>query len=294
MRSERIVVVGAGPGGCSAAVQCTRLGVAPLLLDRTGMVGGLIANAWSMENYPGLEPIDGAAYVRRLRAHLERFEVKVEKGEMRTVRQADRNILLDTDAGLIETRVAILAVGTLPRRLDLPDAANLLYEVRHLLELEPARAVVVGGGEMAFDYALSLARSGARVDLLVRALAPRARGRLAALVARQPRIRLRLGAEMLAAVRHGDDLSVTITTAKGREEIACDGVVVAIGRQSALADLAGGLDLSPTGMISTPVPGLFVIGDARLGSLGQTGIAVGDGLLAAMQAVEHLEQERGC
>jgi len=294
MRTERIVVVGAGPGGCAAAVQCARLGITPLLLDRTGMAGGLIANAWSIENYPGLEPIKGVDYVRRLRAHLERFELKVEKREVQAVRQAGGNILLDSDAGSIGTRVAILAVGTFPHRLDLPVAADLFYEVRHLLERKPERTVVVGGGEMSFDYALSLARSGARVDLLVRGSAPRAKGRLAAFVAREPKIRLRLGAEIVAVRRSGDDLSLTIAVADDHEEIACDGVVVAIGRQSALTGIAGGLDLAPSGVISTPVPGLFVIGDARLGSLGQAGIAVGDGLEAAMQAVDYLEREDGC
>jgi thioredoxin reductase (NADPH) len=280
MRTERIVIAGAGPGGCAAAVQCARLGITPLLLDRTGMAGGLIANAWSMENYPGLEPISGADFVRRLQAHLERFEIEVEKAEVRAVGKAADKILLETDAGSIETEVAILAVGTLPRLLDLP-GVDLFYEVRHLLERKPERALVIGGGEMAFDYALSLAGAGARVELLVRGGAPRARGRLAEFVAKEPRITIRLGTEAKAVLA-------------GREAIVYDGIVVAIGRQSALAGIAGGLDLSPSGVISTPVPGLFVIGDARLGSLGQAGIAIGDGLEAAMQAVEYLDREDGC
>jgi thioredoxin reductase len=84
---------------------------------------------------------------------------------------------------------------------------------------------------------------------------------------------------------------VSVATPDGEREIECDGVVAAIGRRSALSAIEGGLDLSPTGVIFTRVPGLFVIGDARLGSLGQTGIAVGDGLEAAMAAVEFLERE---
>jgi len=184
MRAERIVIVGAGPGGSAAAVQCARLGVTPLLLDQSGEAGGLVANAWSMENYPGLEPLDGAAYVRRLRAHLERFDLKVEKLELQAIREAGGGIVLETDSGAIETKVAILAVGTLPRSLDLPGGEHLIYEVRPLLDRKPERVAVIGGGEMAFDYALSLARAGARVELLVRGTAPRARGRLAGFIAR--------------------------------------------------------------------------------------------------------------
>jgi thioredoxin reductase len=294
MRSAHIVIVGAGPGGSAAAVQCARLGVAPLLIDRTGEPGGLIANAWSMENYPGLEPLDGKAYVRLLRAHLERFGLVVEKLELREVRKSNVGIVLETDTGPIKANVAILAVGTLPVLLDIPGAELMHYEVRHLLERKPERALVIGGGEMAFDYALSLARAGACVEVLVRGPAPRARGRLAALVAREKRISLRFGTKALAIADRGDGVSAAVATAEGREEIGCDGIVAAIGRRSALAALAGGLDLSPAGMISTPVPGLFVIGDARLGSLGQAGIAVGDGLEAAMLAVDYLELKSGC
>jgi thioredoxin reductase len=291
MRRDRIVIVGAGPGGCAAAVQCARLGVAPLLLDRTGEAGGLVANAWSMENYPGLEPLDGGAYVSRLRAHLERFGLHVEAGDVSAVKRSDSGILLDTDRGPIETKVAILAPGTLPRRLELPGAEELSYEVRELLDRKPERAVVVGGGEMAFDYSLSLARAGAGVEVLVRASAARARGRLAEFVAREPKISLRPETELLAVARRDTGLVLTVTSGGLRDEIACDGVVVAIGRRSGLEGLTAGLDLSPTGMISTRVPGLFVIGDARLGSLGQAGIAVGDGLQAAMQAIDHLDRE---
>jgi thioredoxin reductase len=291
MRAERIVIVGAGPGGCSAAVQCSRLGITPLLLDKTGEAGGLVANAWSMENYPGIEPLDGPAYVRLLRAHLERFGLDVEPADVMALRMAPGGLVLDTGSGSIRTKAAILAVGTLPRRLDLPGAENLSYEVRHLLVRRPGRAVVIGGGEMAFDYSLSLARAGAEVAVLVRGAAPRARGRLACFVENEPRISILLEAEALSLARGEKGIMAAVAQPGGRREIACDGAVAAIGRRSALAALESGLDLSTTGMIFTRVPGLFVIGDARLGSLGQTGIAVGDGLEAAMQAVEFLERE---
>jgi thioredoxin reductase (NADPH) len=273
-------------------VQCARLGVTPLLLDRTGEAGGLVANAWSIENYPGLEPIDGAAYVRRLRAHLNRFGLDVVECDLRAVRRAGDRIVLDTDADSIETRTAILALGTTPRRLELPGSDELFYELRLLLERKPGQAVVVGGGEMAFDHALSLTAGGAAVDLLIRGPGPRTRGRLADLVAREPRISVRCATELLAVTRHGDAFHATVGSAKGKDRLRCDGLLAAVGRRSALLRLGGGLDLSSSGMISTPVPGLFVVGDARLGSLGQVGIAVGDGLQAAMLAIDYLERDQ--
>ena len=58
MRREQVVIIGAGPGGCSAAIQCKRLGLEPLVFDRSGRAGGLIENAYAVENYPGLEEAD--------------------------------------------------------------------------------------------------------------------------------------------------------------------------------------------------------------------------------------------
>ena len=77
-----VVIVGAGPAGCAAAVQCRRLGQHPLLLDRTGRPGGLVAHAHSVENYPGLPPTAGPRMVQLLAEHLERFDLRVEQREV--------------------------------------------------------------------------------------------------------------------------------------------------------------------------------------------------------------------
>ncbi|MCK4305944.1 MAG: FAD-dependent oxidoreductase, partial [Candidatus Eisenbacteria sp.] len=81
MRTERIAIIGAGPAGCAAAVQCKRLGISPLLVDRTGNAGGSIANAHLIENYPGLDPLPGPEFAQRLAAHLARHGIPILRGE---------------------------------------------------------------------------------------------------------------------------------------------------------------------------------------------------------------------
>lgn len=297
MRRERVVVVGAGPGGVAAAVQCRRLGVEPLLLDRRGMAGGLVENAFSVENYPGLErPLPGVGLAARLRAHLERFGLGVEAGEVTgLVREGEGFRLVGIDGGLW-ARCVILAVGTEPRRLGIPGeealaGRRLFYEVRELDGRGTVSVVVVGAGEAAFDYALSLAEGGAEVTVCMRGAGPAARGVLAERVAARAEVVLRSGLVPVAVEEKGGLVVLRACRSghRGREEtLAADAVLVAVGRASRAPALLpegswGG------GAVETALPGLYVVGDARLGGLGQAGIAVGDGLWAAAVAVRFLE-----
>lgn len=262
-------MIGAGPAGCSAAVQCARLGVAPLLLDSTGVAGGLIANGFVVENYPGLEsPVTGQEFAGRIAKHVARFGVGVEKATVKEITGSGGGWVVHTDREEIEAACVIAAPGTVPRDAGIEGedrlrGRRLFHEVRALLAAipSPGKVTIIGGGEAAFDYALSCASTGANVRILVRGSAPRARGRLAAMVADDPRVEVRTGV-FVASV----------------DEIDADAVLVAVGRRSL-----------PFVERLTDGPGLFICGDARTGSLGQAGIAVGDGLAAAAKAVAMME-----
>ncbi len=292
MRSEDIVIVGGGPAGCSAAVQCKRLGARPLLLERTGQAGGLLANAFLVENYIGLEPLPGWQMAEKLSAHLNWFDVPLTRGTVTQVSQTSDGFALHGDFGDIRARCVILAVGTHPLPLGIPGVAELMgvrafYEVRALLDAIPAprEVFVIGGGEAALDYALTLAQAGAKVKIFVRGSRPRVCGRLAELVAGQPAIEIaRHSAPVRAHPESGAGFVLEIAQPGGQRCERGDALLIAIGRRSAVSDLAGELGIRPAESVATHVPGLFVAGDARLGTLGQAGIAVGDGLTAAFLA----------
>lgn len=303
--SQQIIIVGAGPAGCAAAIQCTRLGIPPLVLDRTGQVGGLISNAFLVENYPGLEPMRGTEFADRLTQHLARFEIPITRGVVtalaRTSHQlsasSQEGITVCGDFGKIHATSVIVAVGTEAIRLDIPGAAELegnglFHEVRHFLAIHsrPNQAVVIGGGEAAFDYALSLARAGAQVILLVRASSPRAHGRLVEMVNREPAIKVVLHTRPRAIRKKPDGFAIETSGPNSSSILETDGILAAIGRRSAAPSLLPGLEPDPRSPIMTRAPGIFVVGDARAGSLGQLGIAVGDGLQAAEAAVRHVRE----
>ena len=294
MRIVEVAVVGAGPAGCAAAVQCARLGLVPELYDISGCAGGLVANAFLVENYPGPEaPLPGAEMARRLAGHLARFGLRVVKGDVKIVAGSNESTRLAFADQEIEARALILAPGTRPRPLGVagePELAGrlLFYEALPLLAAIRARGdvLVVGGGEAALDYALSLGRAGLRPRVLVRGGAPRANARLLGM-AREAALSIETGVSVVSLRRDGDGVALAVEAAAGHREITADAVLAAVGRVSALPYLFPGA--SGNGMDEMTLwPGVFAAGDARLGRVGQVGCAVGDGLLAASAAFEHL------
>lgn len=327
MLERSIIIIGAGPAGCAAAGQCTRLGVAPLLLDRTGAPGGLLANAWRIENYPGVGPTDGAGFTEHLRAFLNRFAVEVHRGDLQSIEATAQRMILRgsfdlpaPEAGGSETLDAlsaecvILAPGTQPKKPAIPGLAQLedtavFYEVRRLLEQAPncGQVAILGGGEAACDYALTLAQQGAEVTMLLRDQSLRARGRLARWIQESPAITVRAGV-VLTGVEKAEapsaggktapclrlDLANRPREADNTGSLEVDALLIAVGRRSAAEDLLTGLGLKLAGDIQMEDPRILLAGDARTGTLGQIGMAVGDGLAAAMAAVREVEPRNLC
>ena len=296
MHRERVIVVGAGPAGVAAAVQCLRLGIAPRILDRSGDAGGLVENAFSVENYPGIEkPLCGPELAGRLRAHLVRFGLEVDRAEVTAIVKEEDDFIVAGDMGMMRARAVILASGTEPVRLGMSNAREcegrvVFYDVRSLLRRypNPREVVVIGGGEAACDYALSLSAAGARVTMAVRSNRLKARGRLADAVRRSSAVRVAL--ETVCESIGISPPAVRLRgAAEGTEESKIDAVLVAVGRRSTAAALLGSMGAAAPAAEDDLFPGLFVAGDARHGALGQAGMAVGDGISAATAAVSFLE-----
>jgi len=299
VRRERIVIIGAGPAGVAAAAQCRRLGIAPLLVDRNGVAGGLIENAFCVENYPGLEqPLSGPRFADRLREHLNRFGLGVESVEVTGVNRWADGFRLSCEQGVILTRTVIVACGTQPCRLGVAgehglEGRHLFYEVRTLLRQHPRprQVLVIGGGEAACDYALTLAAAGARVHIVVRGPCLKARGSLARAVSATPRVRVFYAAECQDVAASPGFVVRLADVVTGRSFAESpEALLVAVGRRSAAPSLLEplGEGVASSGAWSTP--GLFLAGDARGGALGQIAMAVGEGIAAAGSAVAFLQR----
>lgn len=295
------LIIGAGPAGIAAAVQAVRLGLAVSLIDEQGRPGGLAMEAFCVENYPGLEPLAGPDLVSRLAQHLARFQVTVERARVLEIAPLpEGGYAVTTQSGIREGRTVIAAVGTRAKALTLPKiAAGLEREVFYepsaaLASGSISSATIVGGGEAAFDYALTLARSGAAVHLLVRSQCAKTVGRLARLVDECPAIEICLGARLVDAKKRHGLWQLDIERSGSTSTLESEALLAAVGRCSAAPSLLPGLDLSVATGITTPWPGLCVVGDARSGCLGQVGMAVGDGLAAAMHVLRICRMEARC
>jgi thioredoxin reductase (NADPH) len=252
----------------------------PLLLDRTGTAGGLVANAYSVENYPGLEePATGPELATRFAAFLERFHIEVVRAEVQTIAWTGEAAVLETSLGTMTSPAAIVATGTEARAWDVTVPESLssrtASEVRALLPLQPREVVIVGGGEAACDYGLSLARAGSCVQILVRGSHLRACDRLCRLVRAEPQIGVHCHTRVQEILSESG--RAVILTETGSRFVA-DAVLTAIGRQAT----------TPTLLFDDcAIPDeIMIVGDAHRGRLGQVGIAVGEGLSAAARAAE--------
>jgi thioredoxin reductase (NADPH) len=304
--SPDAVVIGAGPCGIAAAVQLSRSGFHTLLFEAR-RVGGLLHNANLVENYPGFpRGIAGGELCRLLREHVDAAgidlvvdavtdAVPVGVGVGVSGGGGGGGYNLRTRSGLVvKTRVLIVATGTRPRTGLISEPADLVgsrvfYEPVDLpADVAGEEVLVVGGGDAAFDYALNVAGRGASVTILRRG-AVRCLPLLRERVSAREAITERAGATVLSLEAAPGGVSARIADDRGVEEIVAHRILVACGRIPS-NDLLH--SLARSGRIANHLSlDLFSGGDVVRGPFRQAGIAVGDGLLAAMAAARYLRGE---
>ena len=166
-----VTVIGAGPAGCAAAVQCGRLGLDVILVDACGKAGGLIREARLIENYPGLEkPLAGPEFAQRLISILSAHDLQIRCFLADSMVKCNDIFKISGNDECIRSRSVIAATGTVPKDFSLKINGNVRIHrsVLELIRQLPKRTVIVGGGEAALDYALNLSDSGSSVSVLVR------------------------------------------------------------------------------------------------------------------------------
>ncbi len=279
-------VIGAGPAGCSAAVQCKRLGLDVLLIDKMGKAGGLTGEAWRIENYPGVKkPLSGSDFTERLQQFISGFGISVSELTVLSVERTDAGFILLTDERKIECRSVIIATGTTAKKQPL---SNVHSSVRKVLEFTPDDAVIIGGGEASYDNALTLADTGCKVTLIVRGGMPRCSGKLIEYATARKTISVSYNTRVESVEKAVNGYTVVYSSDGRKKTVSTDAVLAAIGRESTLPELPGAI-LIP-GSIITSFPGMFICGDACSGSLGQIGTAVGGGIESAGYVYEYLRK----
>ena len=153
---EPVAIIGGGPAGVACAVQLRRYGFDPLIIDREG-IGGLINNAWRLDNYPGFpKGISGPNLAEKLKQHVERFDIRYLISDiLSSVFTGDR-FVLKYAGGEIACKRLVIATGTRARYVipqGFPRVFTEVYPIRHV---KGKTIGIAGSGDAAFDYALTL------------------------------------------------------------------------------------------------------------------------------------------
>lgn len=293
-------VIGAGPAGVAASIYLKRAGFEPVIFER-GRIGGLLINANLVENYPGFpEGVRGMDLAKLLEKQVLRNAVQIVRDDVKKISPSKGAFEIHARKKRWYSRTVIVATGTTPKRAAIEghdglSGRRLFYEVVDLpKDANDKKVVVLGGGDAAFDYSLNLANRGCVVDIVFRKEEPECIPLLLRRARREPGVQIHPGIVVRGIGEENG--SVVVDVEKNEEELSldCDYVLVAYGREPNTGILPK--DFSPHEIDNwgeAPIPGLFLAGDVRRGTFRQAGIAVGDGILAAMK-VERLLRGEDC
>ena len=311
-RHSRLIILGSGPAGYSAAVYAARANLKPLLI--TGMqMGGQLTTTTDVDNWPGdVEGLQGPDLMERMRKHAERFETEIVFDHINQVNLQQRPFVLTGDQGEYTCDALIIATGASARYLGLPSEEAFMGKGVSACATcdgffyRNQEVAVVGGGNTAVEEALYLANIAKKVILVHRRDTFRAEkilvDKLMAKVA-EGKIELKLNANLDEVL--GDATGVTgmrlALNAGGTEDIALAGVFIAIGHTPNTGLFEGQLNMKDGYLLinsgtegnatATSVAGVFAAGDVADHVYRQAITSAGAGCMAALDAERFLDQQ---
>ncbi|MHB1306951.1 MAG: thioredoxin-disulfide reductase [Limisphaerales bacterium] len=303
---EKIVIIGTGCAGLTAAVYTARANLNPLVLTGT-MPGGLLTTTSIVENFPGFpEGVDGYELMTRMQKQAEKFGARVTFGTLESVDLSHAPFRLTVDGDVVEAQTIIIASGAGHRHLGLESEDKLEKKgVTYCATCDGALPVfrnqplvVVGGGDSACEEALYLTRFAAQVYLVHRRDELRASKIMAERTLAHPKIKPVWDSVIteILDVRQDKVTGVRIRNIKTgvESEQVCAGVFVAIGHVPNTQIFKGAIEMDDNGYITpregsaTNIPGVFVAGDCADHVYRQAITAAGMGCMAAIDAERYL------
>ncbi|WP_277809662.1 thioredoxin-disulfide reductase [Chromohalobacter canadensis] len=311
VRHERLIILGSGPAGYTAAVYAARANLKPLLI--TGMqAGGQLTTTTDVDNWPGdAEGVQGPELMERMRSHAERFDTEVLFDHINEVELRERPFVLKGENGTYTCDSLIISTGASARYLGLPSEERFMGQGVSACATcdgffyRGQEVVVIGGGNTAVEEALYLSNIATKVTLVHRRDSLRAEKIL------QDKLFDKVANGNMEIVWNhtleevlGDNTGVTgvrlISTVDGASrEIQAPGLFVAIGHSPNTGIFEGQLDMN-SGYIRvksgldgnatmTSVPGVFAAGDVMDHVYRQAVTSAGTGCMAALDAERYLD-----
>jgi thioredoxin reductase (NADPH) len=306
--TRKVVIIGSGPAGWTAAIYAARANLSPVLVSGT-QPGGQLMLTTLVENYPGfVEGIDGPPLMETFQKQAERFGTEVIADDVTGVDFRRRPFRVSTAEMTLEAHTVIVATGASAKLLGLPNEAKLMGRGVSTCAtcdgffFKDQNIMVVGGGDSALEEALYLARLGRKVDVVHRREALRGSKIMQERAFKNPKITFVWNTVVEDVL---DPAAGKVTTVRLRNvktgaltDAPVDGLFVAIGHQPNVALFKGQLELHPNeyikvkpGTMQTSVPGVFAAGDVQDFTYRQAVTAAGTGCMAALEAERYLEAE---
>ena len=308
--TRRVIVIGSGPAGYTAAIYAARANLAPLMF--TGIqAGGQLVLTTMVENYPGfVDGIMGPELMETMRKQAERFGTDMIGEDVTAVDFSRRPFVVSAGDTAYEADSVIVATGATAKLLGLPGERELMGRGVSTCAtcdgffFRDQDIMVVGGGDSALEEALYLARLGRKVEVVHRRDVLRASKIMQERALKNPKISFVWDSvvERIADPARGKVTAVFLRNLKTGEisEHPVDGLFVAIGHEPSTRIFRDQLELLPNGYVKvvpgttqTSVPGVFAAGDVADYSWRQAVTAAGTGCMAALEAERYLEARQG-
>ena len=310
-KHSKLIILGSGPAGCTAAIYAARANLAPLLI--TGSVpGGQLTTTTDVENWPAdVQGVQGPDLMERFIQHAERFNTRVVSDQIVNVDLRSRPFVLKGEAGSYTCDALIIATGASAKYLGLPSEQEFLGRgVSGCATCDGFFYVdrdvcVVGGGNSAVEEALYLANIASKVTLIHRREKFRAEPILLDRLQKkieEGKIELKVNCVVEQII--GDDMGVTGVEVRDQvravtELVEVQGCFIAIGHQPNTALFDGQLAMADnyiqtrSGLqgyaTATSVPGVFAAGDVQNQVYRQAVTSAGTGCMAALDAQRFLD-----
>ncbi|MCD7818736.1 MAG: thioredoxin-disulfide reductase [Lachnospiraceae bacterium] len=287
------IIVGSGPAGLSAAIYAMRAQLSVLVLEKEYISGGQMLNTYEVDNYPGLPGIGGFELGMKFREHAEKLGVKFINIEVKHIGQEDegRVKVLYTSREEFRARTVVLAMGAKHSILGVPGEKELTgMGVSYCATCDGAffkerTVMVVGGGDVAAEDALFLARGCEKVYLIHRRDELRAAKLLQEQLKKCENIEILWNTEVkeIRGEEHVECVKLRNNKDGSERILSLDGVFIAVGTKPNTEIVTKLLQLNAKGYIPasedgiTEIPGIFAAGDIREKQLRQIVTAVADG-----------------
>lgn len=297
-----IVIIGSGPAGMAAGIYAKRAGLSTIILEKTGISGGQVLSTYEVDNYPGLPMKSGFELSEEFRMHAERLGVEVKAATVDKITDQGNTKLVVTDEGDYVTKAVIVATGADHARLGIPGEEELAgMGVSYCATCDGAffrgrTVAVVGGGDVAVEDAIFLARGCEKVYLIHRRDELRAAKILQEALKKLPNVEIMWDSELKEI--HGEDqveeLLIYNKKTQQTETRSVSGVFIAVGTIPNTALTKGLVDMDEKGYIvadetcATSVCGIYAAGDVRTKQLRQIITAAADGANAVTAIEQYL------